>query len=305
MDDLDLSSPPPGKYPYRHTQDDRFQYRVKVQPAGDSLEFVVRAADTRRYADADYRSFHGVPRGVKRAAPIDDDDTRQDSTRRSVERAKRMVRLLAIEMRADRLLTFTTRIPYDIDLLRTIWDRFARLARTMDSGFQYVAVPEPHPSNPSHWHIHAAYRGWINVNILRRMWHAAILSVCRGADPSRRSRALPLKGADSPGNVDVRYRGRSHGIDKTRRIASYIGKYITKDLIAQFNKKRYWHTKGIGVPEARSKWLKSDDLEGALREVMESWGLLVDGEFPALKVWRPGNLAFFWVPIDGLPEPPF
>ena len=88
MDDLDLSSPPPGKYPYRFTQDDRFQYRVKVQPAGDSLEFVVRSADTRRYADADYRSFHGVPRGVKRAAPIDDDDTRDiDAASQDVQSA--------------------------------------------------------------------------------------------------------------------------------------------------------------------------------------------------------------------------
>lgn len=112
-------------------------------------------------------------------------------------------------------------------------------------------------------------------------------------------------GKGSPGNVDVQYRGRSHGLAKTRRIAGYIGKYITKDIEPIFNKKRYWSTKGVSVPQPSRKWLKADNIDDALIEVMREWGLMVDGEYPALKVWNPGNLAFFWVPVAGLPEPPF
>lgn len=301
--DLDFQTPPPGVFPYRYTQDDRYQYRVKVQPAGESLEFVVRASDTRKAAAADYRAFHGIARG-KRLAPADETD-RADSLRRSVERSKRMVRLLAIHIKADRLVTFTTRETYDRPTLQIIWDRFHRLARRVCGGFAYVAVPEPHPTNPEHLHIHAATHGWININIIRRCWHAAILSV----DGRCRDRALAgdvgATGKGSPGNVDVQYRGRAHGLAKTRRIASYIGKYITKDVLPLYNKKRYWITKGVRVPDAQRKWLSADNLDDALIEVMREWGLLVDGEYPAVKVWMPGNLAFFWVPLDGLPDPPF
>lgn len=105
--------------------------------------------------------------------------------------------------------------------------------------------------------------------------------------------------------MDIQYRGKAHGLAKTRRIATYIGKYITKEVLPIYNKKRYWITKGVKVPECQRKWLKADNLNEAVIEIMRDWGLLVDDEFPALKVWMPGNLAFFWVGLDALPEPPF
>ena len=290
------TSPPLGAFPHRFTQDDRFQYRVKVQPAGQCLEFVVRAADTRKAAEADYRQWAGIPRGPRLEPETEED--REDSLRRSTERAKRMVRLLSLELQADRLLTFTTRDTFPLEDLQVIWDRFCRLARAADPSFAYIAVPEPHKDR-DHWHIHAAYKGWININVVRRMWHAAIITFTGRQRSSTR-------GADSPGNVDVQYRGtKAHGISKTRRIAGYISKYITKDLVQRFNKKRYWHTKGVRVPDAQRQWLEAENLDEAMREVMRSYGLLVDSGLPAVKVWKPGNLAFFWVDVAKLPEPPF
>lgn len=303
MGEVDFASPPPGTYPYRFTDDDRYQYRVKVQPAGDSLEFVVRTSDTRMAAAADRRAFHGIGRGP-RLMPASDTD-REDSIRRSVERSKRMVRLLAIQIKADRLVTFTTRETYDRPTLQVIWDRFHRLVRRLCGGFAYVAVPEPHPTNPDHLHIHAALHGWVNINLLRKCWHSAILSVDRSARDRVLASDSGTSGKSSPGNVDVQFRGKAHGLAKTRRIATYIGKYITKDVLPLFNKKRYWITKGVRVPEAQRKWLNADNLKDAITEVMREWGLLVDDEFPSLKVWMPGNLAFFWVPLEFLPEPPF
>lgn len=295
-----LNSPPPGVFPYRHTQDDRHQYRVKVQPAGKCLEFVVRSVDTQKCADADYRAWAGIKRG-QRVEPLTDTD-RQDILRRSTERAKRQVRLLALTMGADRLLTFTTRETYALETLQVIWDRFCRLARAFDPSFQYIAVPEPHKDR-DHWHIHAAYRGWININVCRRMWHAAIASVNgRSSD-----RAASYAGKGSPGNVDVQYRGRKgvSDISKARRIAGYISKYITKELVERFNKKRYWHTKGIKVEERKMQWLEAATLKDAIVETMRRFGLLVDNQFPVCSaVWNPGNMAFFWVETHAL-EPPF
>lgn len=302
MGEPDYTSPPPGAYPYRYTHEDRFQYRVKVQPAGDCLEFIVRASDTRLPAMAEHRAFHGVGR-QPRIAPADDAD-REDSVRRSVERSRRMVRLLALQIRADRLVTFTTRESYDRPTLQVIWDRFHRLVRRVCGGFAYIAVPEPH-KDKNHLHIHAAIHGWVNIKLLRRCWHAAICSVDSGARSRVAASPGGATGSAAPGNVDVQYRGKAHGLAKTRRIAGYIGKYITKDLLPVFNKKRYWCTKGVKVPEPQRKWLQADNLDAALLEVMREWGLIVDQEYPALKVWKPGNLAFFWVPLDGLPEPPF
>lgn len=301
--DEDYTSPPPGKYPHRFTQDDRFQYRVKVQPAGDCLEFTVRASDTRLAASADYRSFHGIGRAPRLHPP--DDQEREDSIRRSVERSKRMVRLAALQIRADRLVTFTTRGVYDRPTLVVVWDRFLRLVRRVCPGFLYVAVPEPHKENPEHLHVHAAVHGWVNVKVLRRCWHAAILSVDAGARARCAASPSGVRGSGSPGNVDVSYKGRCKDLKSARRIAAYIGKYISKELVPIFNKKRYFLSKGVAIPEARRKWLESDNLDEALREVMREWGLLVDGEYPAVKVWKPGNLAFFWVGQDSLPAPPF
>jgi hypothetical protein len=291
-----IDQPPLGAYPYRFTQDDRHQYRVKVQPAGECLEFVVRSVDTERCAAADYRAWAGLPKG-KRIEPLTDRD-REDLIRRSTERAKRMVRLLSLELGADRLLTFTTRDTYALDKLQVMWDRFVRMARTFDPSFAYIAVPEPHKDH-EHWHIHAAYKGWININVVRRMWHAAIHTV------SGRGGNRNTAGACSPGNVDVQYRGRAHGVQKTRRIAGYIAKYITKGLIERFNKKRYWHTKGVTVPEAQRRWLEADNMDDAVRETMRAYGLLVDDQFPVCKVWKPGNLAFFWIETSHLDPPPF
>lgn len=288
--------PSPGVYPYRYTQDDRFQFRAKVQPAGECLEFVVRPVDTRKCAEADYRSWAGLARGRRLEPPTDEE--RADSIRRATERAKRMVRLLSLQLGADRLLTFTTRDTYAIETLQVMWDRFCRMARTFDPSFAYIAVPEPH-KDQEHWHIHAAYKGWVNINVLRRMWHSSILSV------TGRSGSSDTSGRRSPGNVDVQYRGRASGVHGARKIAGYISKYITKELVTRFNKKRYWHTKGVSVPGVQRRWLEAGDLNAAVRETMRLYGLLVDDQFPVCKVWQPGNLAYFWVEVHQLDPPPF
>jgi hypothetical protein len=131
------------------------------------------------------------------------------------------------------------------------------------------------------------------------MWQAALCTVLG------RGQSAAVDGARSPGNVDVQYRGRASGVHRPRRIAAYISKYITKELIERFNKKRYWHTKGVRVPEAQRLWLESDKLDEAVIEVMRRYGLMVDGCFQGSRIWKPGNLAFFWIEAHQLEPPPF
>ena len=60
--DLGLFSDQPGQFPFRLTHEDRFQYRVKVQPVAGQLEFSIRAVDTRLAANAAKRAFEGYPK---------------------------------------------------------------------------------------------------------------------------------------------------------------------------------------------------------------------------------------------------
>lgn len=185
-----------------------------------------------------------------------------------------------------------------------MWGYFVRFLRLADIDFQYVAVLERHPSNPEHLHMHVAWRGkgFVNYNMLRRFWHMAI-GKHRGFKVTR-----VLRGDDSPGNVQDRQVKASAGSYRhTEKIAKYIGKYITKDLISDFNKKRYWQSTGISVAETQVFWLSALSMPDALREGLGMFGLWdLGADVPLQSPWmcREGRVA--WLAMDPkLLEPPF
>ena len=118
--------------------------------------------------------------------------------------------------------------------------------------------------------MHVAWRGegFVNYNMLRRFWHMAI---------GKRAGVVVkkvLRGPDSLGNVQDRQIKASAGSYRhTEKIAKYIGKYITKDLISEFNKKRYWQSAGISIEEAQVYWLSALSMPEALREGLQMFGL--------------------------------
>lgn len=293
---------PQGKFPFRYTQDDRFQYRVKVQPVAGQLEFSIRCVDTRQAANASRREFMGYPkRGVGQTSSVDP----QDSIRRAKLRAKGMVRLLALQMGIDRMFTFTIRhtgtpLPYD-DVLKA-WDYFRRSMEKAVPDFKYLATPEKQKNGQ--WHIHAGVHGFVNINLLSKLWHLALNRVLK------RSRML-TSGVDSPGHVHVSNRGQLLGdsVRKASKIAGYISKYIGKSMEAAFNRKKYFHSYGVQVTAAQRQWLESCTRDGAICEVMRAYGLWDDeyglpnaaGDVP---VWRrDGNSAWFRVQADSIPPP--
>jgi hypothetical protein len=196
------------------------------------------------------------------------------------------------------LVTFTTRKTYSLDDLVSIWGRFVRLAR-MVGPFEYVCVPEPHPKNPEHLHLHAAVRGKLSRDTLRRLWHIAL-----EAHEGRRVRSI-LRGAASPGNIDDQpIKGRDT-IRRIRKIARYISKYITKDLLERFNRRRYWPSKGISLRDAQIFWLDSLSMSDAVREACELLGHW-DGIAPAFRVFCPSERVAWWaVDPEAMPPPPF
>jgi hypothetical protein len=306
MDDLVPFSPQSDRSKPRHCfAFEPEQYRVKVRrfsalPAEFTVQRVNFDRDIRAYERAAQQGYSTVTRPPRR--PRDPDRTPDpEDLERAQWRAKQSVRLRVLELAPSALVTFTTREILTIDQLLWVWQHFARLMRSAGVDFEYVAVPERHPSNPAHLHLHVAYRGRCNFSTLRRFWHMSL-----EARHGRRV-AVILRGAESPGNVDVQPVKSRDSLRRMRKISRYVAKYITKDLITEFNRRRYWPSKGISLQEAQVFWLDSINQADAIREactMMGQWDNLSDA--PAQKIFRPSDrVAWCAIDPDKTPPPPF
>jgi hypothetical protein len=183
-----------------------------------------------------------------------------------------------------------------------MWAYFVGLLRLAGHDFEYVAVLERHPSNPLHLHLHVAWRGNVNYKHLRRFWHMAICKQ-KGIRVTK-----TLYGAEAPGNIqDKPVHAPRGSFKQVRKIARYISKYITKDLITEFNKKRYWPSKGVNLEAAQVFWLDGLTQFEAVREACRMLGQW-DDEFGLTpqKLFMPSERVC-WCAIDPslTPDPPF
>jgi hypothetical protein len=211
-----------------------------------------------------------------------------------------MCRKRVTELAPEALVTFTTRAVIPVEELLLVWRRFRRLVERVEKGFEYVCVPEPHPSNPQHLHLHAAVRGGTNHRTLRRLWHVAL-----EAQQGRRVTAT-LRGADSPGNVDVQRVKAVGGVRRVRKIAKYVSKYITKDLLERFNRKAYWPSKGITVETAKVYWLDALTQGEAIVEALQLLGHWDDEKgILSQRIFMPATDRVAWWAVEELPDPPF
>ena len=297
--------------PRHHFFDESVQYRVKVQrfsrvPPEVSVQKIDFSKDVERYRAAYHAGRQSCFPRRRRSAPDPDVPRSEESIERSQRRAKSNLRKTVIELAPNHFSTFTTRemgpdylTPEDWN---AIWSHFVRLTRSAGIDFEYVAVLERHPSNPRHLHLHVAWRGRANYNYLRRFWHMAI-----EAFHGRRVTKV-LRGADSPGNIqDQPVKASAGSYKQARKIARYISKYITKDLISEFNKKRYWPSKGIKVDDAHVFWLDSVSQSDAIREaclMLGQWD--ASASMPAQRLFMPSDrICWFAVEPERIPPPPF
>lgn len=129
-----------------------------------------------------------------------------------MRRASTRVRLLCREIGADTLVTFTTR--EQVNERGELMKRFSKFVRryreaTDGRAWLYVAVAEPHPSNPGHWHVHVACKGGVMINTARAIWW----SLCGGR---------------AQGNVHAKlFKSREGDLGSTQ-LARYVSKYVAK-----------------------------------------------------------------------------
>lgn len=145
-----------------------YQFRLKIQQFTQG-GFEVKAVSVNRNQLS--RLINANRERGRRSKPKEKDEA---TARRDLEkcgyRAASRVRQLCLEIRADRLLTLTSRnLLNDYDKLIATWKRFMRLLETAGEKFEYVAVPELH-KNGEYYHVHAAINGFARVETLRRCW---------------------------------------------------------------------------------------------------------------------------------------
>lgn len=295
---LPVSEWPPGEQdrPQNHPlYEDREHFLATVYgfDAG-GFEATIRRVDAQTLLDAQAR-----PRGVRK--PVEERDERD--MLRAVARARKTIRHAVKTIGASHLLTVTTREHENSpESLAVQWKRFVRGYRAVSKdGFPYVAVPEQHPSNPKHWHLHVAVRGFVDVRIARRLWW----NCCGGR---------------GMGNVDmkhIRVGVHRNGMPKgplvtSEKIARYLSKYMGKDLIFahRADKKRYWRSE-FDLPAARRYWLEAHPGEGGLAAAFVEFLGRFAVTHDMLSVWFFPEGSGFWCSynphacIEDAHPPPF
>lgn len=237
-------------------------------------ECTVRRIDLEKIGAAMERD---VRRG-KREAP---DVISEDCVARAGQRAKRRVRLLVKNMGATNLVTLNLRegpntkdwsnekfewweaegkdawfksvSPFkDADWWARSWDKLRRMLERVIGKFPYVAVLEEH--RKGNFHLHVAWVGKVNLNVMRGAWWA----ICGG------------RGA---GNVDSKYIKVARTCNRTTVIARYISKYVSKHFESaanyRFNKKRYWASRQ-DMPEVR-RYILAQDSVGDVLDALKPW----------------------------------
>lgn len=161
-------------------------------------------------------------------------EKRQENNDDSAKRAKQAVRLRCKTIAADRMITLTYRENMqDTARLKRDWDAFRR-GMGRHKQFHYVATVERQARGA--FHIHVAVHGRLMYQLVRSIWQRIV--------------GLTVDGKQA-GQVNVRD-PHKFGFGKmgAHKLAAYISKYISKDVDAHdLNKKRYWTSRGIVVPE--------------------------------------------------------
>lgn len=217
---------------------------------------------------------------------------KESNHERAVRRAKQQIRWLCKTMDADRLFTLTYRANVeDREQVRKDFARFLRLVRSGWAGQQgiadwrYVAVLERQDRGA--YHVHCAVKGWQKVTFLRAAWYRALGGTGKET------------GLETPGQVDVtspkkRFGGRTREW-KAEKLAGYLTKYLQKTFDqSTFEKRRYWHSKDLEVPEKKQLWIGGTNIVEAIVstiQTLQNESRIKD----SFDMWLSSDYCTFWI----------
>lgn len=240
------------------------QWRAKVTRFRDGGFEVTASLVDRDQARDRWQEHQGFGLPVVRTRRSEG-ELSEDDKRRSLYRARKRVRQDAVNMGVTHLLTLTTRESGEHrnrEQVFAAWDRFLRLyRRATGRRLDFIMVIERHPTNPDHLHLHVAICAFIAGHVVGRLWHVAL-----GGD-RRCQGGSEWKGYGHCKRVPIR---ATLARRRSTMIASYISKYLTKDVIEVLNKKRFTTSHGAGAGMVVDGfWLAAATRSAALLELFE------------------------------------
>ena len=155
----------------------------------------------------------------------------EETIQAAVRRARRTIREKCLSIEADHMFTLTTRANVqNIDLFYGWFVKWIRRLRDNGIVFPYIAVAELQKRGAIH--IHLATNRFLPVKVLHYHWNKII--------------------ENTDGNVDAKYFTGTRTRHRTykwqpEKLAYYIAKYIGKETVAEFGRKRYRTSLNIKV----------------------------------------------------------
>lgn len=157
----------------------------------------------------------------------------QESRRQNLYKTKNKLRDYARNNHFDKFwtLTFDPKIYGFSDNLRfEEMQKFLKRMTRKYGKFNYLAVPERHKSGAIHWHM---MTGYFEPDLI---------------DSGKKWKERPIYNCSEweHGFTNVQ------NVRSQKRIANYVSKYITKDLMespARKNKKKYWASRSLELPQ--------------------------------------------------------
>lgn len=162
----------------------------------------------------------------------------EEDLERSIRQSRKTLRNLLLRNKFDLFVTMTIGKERDDDTksIKKILT-WLKNQRKKNGLFRYVFVTERHKTGALHFHgVFGDYPGKLKPAI----------SPKSGKPIKEHGREIYNLAEYKSGFSTVKKIGSS--IEDRQRVGGYIAKYITKDMVAEFGKKRYWCSRGLIRP---------------------------------------------------------
>lgn len=287
-------------------------YKATVRRFGDGVEISIRDVEQERLKRSRAPEVP-IYLQLEKSRSVEDQAIRdEENKRRSIYRAKQMVRWLCKSMQADHFLTVTYRENLqDIEQVKKHWREFVRLVRKRYPKWQYVVCLEQQDRGA--WHLHVATHGRSDVHWLRRCWWMALghrVEVYYTEDGKKHLRALvedrgewrQAMSREVAGNIDLQGPSKRFGGSgvkwKSEQLSAYMAKYMSKAFETIQSGRRYWPSKEIAPPLVEKRWLNALNWGDAVREVHVMVRELYSCE--RLQIWASEAMPRMWFSGSGV-----
>lgn len=171
-----------------------------------------------------------------------------ESLLRSIFRTKTTISDIVLCNEFDLFATFTFKSDrQDIDKCKRKMQDWLKSQQKFHGKFSYIIVPEFHKDKKS-LHFHALMKNYTG-------------KLTDSGKKINNRKAYNFAGYEKGWSSAVY-------IDNVEKVSSYVKKYITKEMVNTFGKKRYWCSKGLKRPELI---YNTDFLENVVYPFNEDW----------------------------------